>query len=156
MEPIGRHSTIAAVPHWNRWIKAGASTLIFKATQPLTGHKCFGDYLPRMKTENVLKCKSGGKTSTLYSTCWKSARDSKINPALLRTFPGQISPLQRHLTSYFAPNRIECCKQLLRGCSWTQSGRGIEEWCRKSSKTDQTTTESNERLSTLATDASWE
>ena len=50
----------AVVPYWNTWLDHGAQTLIFRITQVLTRHGCFGEYLYRIGAERHSGCQKCG------------------------------------------------------------------------------------------------
>jgi hypothetical protein len=46
----------AVLPNWDDWLDGGGPALTYRATQVLTGHGCFGEYLHRIGREATARC----------------------------------------------------------------------------------------------------
>ena len=46
----------AVLPNWDAWLDGAAPPPIYRVTQVLTGHGCFGEYLHRIRKEAIARC----------------------------------------------------------------------------------------------------
>ena len=52
----GRRVVEAILPSWEQWAVTGPALLTYRATQILTGHGCFGEYLRKIGAEETAAC----------------------------------------------------------------------------------------------------
>jgi len=68
---VATKRVVAAVqPRLAAWLERGWGGFAFRATQVLTGHDCFGDYLCRIGRDRTTRCHHCGEDSALFRPLW--------------------------------------------------------------------------------------